>query len=213
MRFAVDHRGAGDHRAERQMLCDGLGDRVVGHGDQRLRDAGFGECMRQLERAGHPWHGRAQARSHSFDQVVNNLCRRQVGAEPCLDDRAGVRQSQPDERQPVLAGPFDAVLGRQTAFGVHPDRTGVDQCPVEVPEHGAPHARKGTGGAERLSPPGCSRDSGPASARLPSASSPSVRRSPPPGPGRAGRPRSTATADARSTIRSPQRPATSPSIR
>lgn len=53
----------------------------------------------------------------------------------------------------------------------------------------------------RLSPPGCSRGWGPASARLRPGSSPFESRSRQPGPGPSCRPRSTATADVRSTSR------------
>ncbi len=108
----------------------------VGHRDERLRHALGVECLDQLASAGSPVDVLGQRRRELVDEVVDDVLGGHLELELLADVVARGDQRVADEGEPVLLGPDLAVLGGQGVLGAHPERLGVDDGAVEVPQDG-----------------------------------------------------------------------------
>ena len=216
----------GGEGARRQGRHHGRGEPLVGHGDERARDALLAELGQQLQRAGAERDVVDHAGDDGVQEPLDDHLGREVDAGVLGDVATGVHQVVADEVERVLGGPGAAVLGDQGVLRVHPVRLGVDQRAVHVPQDrrrppvgggvgrvggrrvggrrvggGAGHTAHAPSPARRLSPRARSRGWERATARPPRGSSPCGGRSRRPGHASAGPPRSTARRGGRGTSR------------
>ncbi len=198
------------------------------------RDACLTQPLEQLSGARSPRHRPLDLDHDPVEELLDSSPGGQVGAHLLVDVVRRVPQVVADEVEGVLQRPGAAVPRSEGVLGLDPTGLGVDEGAVHVPQHGrrlrgmltnrkpwrsgaavGDHsaAVRAVGAVGTVSHRGRSRGSAIATSPPRPATSPCARRTPPPGHGRAGRPRSTATRGGCSRRPKRRRPATWPSTR